>query len=233
MLLEVSRINTFYGKSHIIRDVSLTVNPNEVVCLLGRNGAGKSTTLKSIIGLTPPKSGDIKFKGESLVGKEPYKIARMGVGYVPEDRRVFPDLTVRDNLEVMPQGRVSRGEGWSVDKIFDLFPVLKSLESSKGMELSGGEQQMLTIARTLMGNPEILLLDEPSEGLAPFIVKELDQLIRKIKETTTILLVEQNSRFAINLSNRGCLLEKGEIRFQGDIEEIRGNQEIREKYLAV
>ena len=233
MLLEIDEIHTYYGKSYILQGVSFYVQKDEVVCLLGRNGAGKTTTLKSIIGLVAPKKGSIKFKGQETVGKEPFIIARLGIGYVPEDRRVYPDLTVRDNLEVMPQRPMAQDKGWTVDKIFGLFPILKNLQGSKGMELSGGEQQMLTIARTLMGNPELLLLDEPSEGLAPLIVKELEKLVRTIKDHTTILLVEQNSRFAIELSDRGYILEKGKISYAGDIKELKQNKEIKEKYLAV
>jgi len=233
MLLELKEIHTFYGKSYILQGISLNVNQDEVVCLLGRNGAGKTTTIKSIIGIVHPKLGSIKFKGEEIVRKEPYEIARLGIGYVPEDRRVFPDLTVKENLEVMPQRNVSKQEGWSVEKIFHLFPGLDKLQKSKGMELSGGEQQMLTIARTLMGNPEILLLDEPSEGLAPLIVKELEKLIRRIKDHTTILLVEQNSRFATKLSDRGYIIEKGKVHFEGNIEDLKKNSEIKERYLAV
>jgi len=230
-LLEVKDIHSYYGKSHILQGVSLNVVQDEVLCLLGRNGAGKTTTLKSIIGLVLPKQGSIRFKEKEIVGKEPFEIARLGIGYVPEDRRVYPDLTIKENLDVIPQRQVPQKERWSVEKIFALFP--KKLQGSKGMELSGGEQQMLTIARTLMGNPEILLLDEPSEGLAPMIVKELEHLIRRIKAHTTILLVEQNSRFAIELSDRGYIIEKGKIYFEGTIEDLKKNSEIKERYLAV
>jgi len=233
MMLEINNIHTYYGKSYILQGISLIVSQDEVVCLLGRNGAGKTTTIKSIIGLVPPKRGSIRFKGNEIVGKEPFEIARLGIGYVPEDRRIFPDLTVKENLEVMPQRSVPQDEEWTVERIFELFPILKRLQGSKGMELSGGEQQMLTIARTLMVNPEILLLDEPSEGLAPLIVKELEHLVRQIKYHITILLVEQNSRFAIDLSNRGYIIEKGKILFQGDIKELKENKEIKERYLAV
>jgi branched-chain amino acid transport system ATP-binding protein len=233
MLLEVKDIHSYYGKSHILQGISLIVVQDEVLCLLGRNGAGKTTTLKSIIGLVLPRQGNIRFKGKEIVGKEPFEIARLGIGYVPEDRRVYPDLTVKENLDVIPQRQVPQKERWSVEKIFTLFPILKKLQGSKGMELSGGEQQMLTIARTLMGNPEILLLDEPSEGLAPMIVKELEHLIRRIKAHTTILLVEQNSRFAIELSDRGYIIEKGKIYFEGSIENLKKNREIKERYLAV
>jgi branched-chain amino acid transport system ATP-binding protein len=233
MLLEINNIHTYYGKSYILQGISLIVSQDEVVCLLGRNGAGKTTTLKSIIGLVPPKQGSIRFKGDEIVGKEPFEIARLGIGYVPEDRRIFPDLTVKENLEVMPQRSVPQDEEWTVERIFELFPILKRLQGNKGMELSGGEQQMLTIARTLMVNPEILLLDEPSEGLAPLIVKELEHLVCQIKYHITILLVEQNSRFAMDLSNRGYILEKGKILYQGDIKELKENKEIKERYLAV
>ena len=232
-LLEVKDIHSYYGKSHILQGVSLNVVQDEVLCLLGRNGAGKTTTLKSIIGLVLPKQGSIRFKEKEIVGKEPFEIARLGIGYVPEDRRVYPDLTIKENLDVITQRQVPQKERWSVEKIFALFPVLKKLQGSKGMELSVGEQQMLTIARTLMGNPEILLLDEPSEGLAPIIVKELEHLIRRIKAHTTILLVEQNSRFAIELSDRGYIIEKGKIYFEGSIEDLKKNSEIKERYLAV
>ena len=232
-LLEVKDIHSYYGKSHILQGISMIVVQDEVLCLLGRNGAGKTTTLKSIIGLVSPRQGSIRFKGKEIVGKEPFEVARLGIGYVPEDRRVYPDLTVKENLDVIPQRQVPQKERWSVEKIFTMFPILKKLQGSKGMELSGGEQQMLTIARTLMGNPEILLLDEPSEGLAPMIVKELEHLIRRIKAHTTILLVEQNSRFAIELSDRGYIIEKGKIYFEGSIEDLKKNREIKERYLAV
>ncbi len=232
-LLDVKDIHSYYGKSHILQGISMVVVQDEVLCLLGRNGAGKTTTLKSIIGLLLPRKGSILFKGKEIVGKQPFEIARLGIGYVPEDRRVYPDLTVKENLEVIPQRQVPQKERWDVEKIFSLFPILKRLQKSKGMELSGGEQQMLTIARTLMGNPEILLLDEPSEGLAPMIVKELELLIRRIKAHTTILLVEQNSRFAIELSDRGYIIEKGKIYFEGNIEDLKKNREVKERYLAV
>jgi branched-chain amino acid transport system ATP-binding protein len=231
MMLGLNEIHTFYGQSHILHGISLNVDSGEVVCLLGRNGAGKSTTVKSIIGITRPRSGDILFKGSSIVGYRPFKIARMGIGYVPEDRRVFPNLSVIDNLDMGRQG--TGGTKWTVERVFEVFPKLKELEKSRGMELSGGEQQMLTIARTLMGSPELMLLDEPSEGLAPMLVKELGRLIEQIKVDMTILLAEQNAKFAIGLSNRGYIIEKGKIWFQGSIDEIRDNEEIKEKYLAV
>jgi branched-chain amino acid transport system ATP-binding protein len=231
MILGLKDIHTFYGQSHILYGISLNIDSGEVVCLLGRNGAGKSTTLKSVIGIAPPRSGSIKFKGNDIAGYRPFKIVRMGIGYVPEDRRVFPNLTVLDNLEMGRQGTVINK--WNIDKVFEVFPVLRGLQNSRGMDLSGGEQQMLTIARTLMGNPELMLLDEPSEGLAPIIVKELMGLIEEIKTDMTILLAEQNAKFAMDLSDRGYIIEKGKIWFHGTIDEIKGNEEIEKKYLAL
>lgn len=230
-MLELNGLHSNYGQSRILHGVSLNIEQGEVVCLLGRNGAGKSTTLKSIIGLVPPRKGSIKFKGREIAGRKPFKIARMGVGYVPEDRRVFPNLNVQDNLEMGIQpGRTGK---WTIDRIYQVFPKLAPLKNRKSMNLSGGEQQMLTIARTLMGDPEVILLDEPSEGLAPVIVQELGRLIEEIKEEVTVLLVEQNASFALKLSDRGYVIEKGRIMFEGPIDDIRNNEEIRRKCLAV
>jgi len=233
LMLEVEGIHTFYGLSHILFGVSLRVEAGEVVCLLGRNGAGKTTTLKSIMGLTPPKQGSIKFKGEEITGKEPYLLARKGIGYVPDERRIFADLTVGENLEIA--ARKARGsEGWSKERVYELFPALKEIESRKGGCLSGGEQKMLAIARALMGNPEFLLLDEPTEGLAPMLVRALEERISKLREAgLTVLLAEQNVRSALNLSDRGYIIDNGQIRYQGSIEELRGNEEVRKKYLLV
>lgn len=229
-MLEVKDIHTYYGMSHILFGVSLTVAPGEVVCLLGRNGAGKTTTLRSIMGLTPPRQGSIKFKGEEIVGKKPYMLARQGMGYVPDDRRIFADLTVGENLEIAER----KGEEWNKARVFQLFPALKDIESRRGGYLSGGEQQMLTIARALMGNPEFLLLDEPTEGLAPLMVKALEEQIRKLREEgLTILLAEQNVRSALRLSDRGYIIDNGVIRYQGSIKELRENEEIRKRFLLV
>ncbi len=233
-MLIVDDIHTFYGVSHILQGVSLAISAGENVCLIGRNGAGKTTTLKSIIGLTPPKSGRVKFNGEDVAGLRPHLIAQRGIGYVPEERRIFPNLTVRDNLEIaknkMTHGRI--GE-WTIERVYDLFPKLKTLENQKGMRLSGGEQQMLTIARTLMGNPELLLLDEISEGLAPIVLEHMVTSIRKLKEEITIILVEQNATFAFSVSDRGYVMDKGTITYQGTVDELKNNQEVKDRYLSV
>jgi branched-chain amino acid transport system ATP-binding protein len=235
MILEVKQINTFYGTSHILFDVSLTVDHGEIVCLLGRNGAGKTTTMRSIMGLTPPKSGSVQFHGEELRGRPPHHIAQKGMGYVPDNRLIFPDLTVRQNLEIaykVPKN--FEGDPWTIDRIFQLFPILAEREHQHGGTLSGGEQQMLTLGRTLMGNPDLLLLDEPVEGLAPLVVKDLGKQISKLKEMgQTILFSEQNVRFATLTSDRAYVIDKGKIRYQGSIEELSANQEIKEKYLMI
>jgi len=249
-MLEVEGIHTFYGLSHILFGVSLRVEPGEIVCLLGRNGAGKTTTMKSIMGLTPPKQGSIQFKGEEITGKEPYLLARKGIGYVPDDRRIFADLTVGENLEIAArssepfdgvypeQGRRAQDKTgfaqWDKERVYELFPALKEIESRKGGCLSGGEQKMLAIARALMGNPELLLLDEPTEGLAPMLVRALEEQIKKLRETgLTVLLAEQNVRSALRLGDRGYIIDNGQIRYQGSIEELRENEEVRKKYLLV
>jgi len=229
-MLEVKDIHTYYGISHILFGVSLTVAKGEIVCLLGRNGAGKTTTLRSIMGLTLPRQGSIKFKGEEIIGKEPYVLVRRGMGYVPGDRRIFADLTVGENLEIAER----KGGEWNKARVYQLFPALKEIESRRGGYLSGGEQQMLTIARALMGNPEFLLLDEPTEGLAPLLVKALEEQIRKLRdEGLTMLLAEQNVRSALRLSDRGFIIDNGAIRYEGSIKELRENEEIRKKYLLV
>jgi branched-chain amino acid transport system ATP-binding protein len=233
-LLEVASINTFYGRSHILFDVSLLVEKGEVVSLLGRNGAGKSTTFRSIIGLTPPQKGEVTFRGERISGLRPYQICRRGVGFVPEDRRVFPDLTVRENLEVAARREKQTSSPWTVEKVYSLFPRLQERERNLGSQLSGGEQQMLTIARTLMTNPDLLLLDEPSEGLAPLIVALLADMILKIRaEGVTVLLAEQNLHFCAKVADRGYVIDKGSVKYEGKMSDLLGNEEIKEKYLAV
>jgi branched-chain amino acid transport system ATP-binding protein len=232
MILEVKGIHTYYGTSHILFDVSIEIKEKESVCLLGRNGAGKTTTLRSIIGLTPPRSGSIKFNGQEISGKPPYRIASMGIGFVPDDRRIFGDLTVRQNIMIARKER--EGGVWDLDRIYALFPKLKDLDSHMGSHLSGGEQQMLTIARTLMINPTLLLLDEPGEGLAPLVIETMKEQLGKIKKLgLTMLICEHNVGLATGLSDRAYVMDKGTIRYQGTIEELRQNEEVREKYLMI
>ena len=232
-MLEVEGIHTFYGLSHILFGVSLKVESREVVCLLGRNGAGKTTTMKSVIGITPPKQGIIRYKGEEITGIEPYLLARKGISYVPDDRRIFADLTVGENLEIAEK-KAESGEEWNKERVYGLFPALKEIEHRRGGCLSGGEQKMLAIARALMGNPEFLLLDEPFEGLAPSLVRILEGRIKKLKEAgLTVLLAEQNVRSALKLSDRGYIIDDGQIRYQGSIRELQENEELRKKYLLV
>ncbi len=232
-MLEVEGIHTFYGLSHILFGVSLKVDPKEIVCLLGRNGAGKTTTMKSIMGITPPRQGSIRFKGEEIIGMEPYLLTRKGIGYIPDDRRIFADLTVGENLEIAER-KPKEGRGWSREKVYELFPQLKNIESRKGGCLSGGEQKMLAIARALMGNPEFLLLDEPFEGLAPLLVRAIEGQIKRLREVgLTVLIAEQNVRSSLRLSDRGYIIDNGEIRYHGTIEELRENEEVRKKYLLV
>jgi branched-chain amino acid transport system ATP-binding protein len=232
-MLQVENIQTFYGKSHVLFGVSLEVNDGQVIGLIGRNGAGKSTTLKSIIGIVPPRSGSIRFRGKEIARQPSFRIARSGIGYVPEDRRIFSDLTVFENLEIMTSVSRRTADGWSVERVFGLFPQLERLGASRGMELSGGEQQMLTIARTLMANPEALLLDEPAEGLAPIIVREIGDLIRELRKKITILLAEQKLPFVLDLIDLCYVIDQGEIVFKGSAEELRSNTVVKKKYLGV
>jgi branched-chain amino acid transport system ATP-binding protein len=235
-ILEVENIETFYGKSHILNSISLSIEKGQIVALLGRNGAGKTTTLRSIMGLTPPKKGIIKFKEKTITGKKPFEIARLGIGFVPEDRGIFPNITVLDNLEIGVKDSADNTRTWTIDKVFYYFPVLEKLKENKGKNLSGGEQQMLTIARTLMGNPELVLLDEPSEGLAPQIVNVvLFRLIKELraKEGATIFLAEQNMNFTLGLIDWGYILDKGAIHYNGSSQDIQSDERIQREYLAV
>ena len=234
MILEVNNIYTAYGLSQILFGVSLKVQEGEVISLLGRNGVGKTTTLRSIMGLTPPISGSIRWRGEEIAGKPTYQISRLGIGFVPEDRRIFSDLTVWENLDVAIRPSGKKENAWTLERVFDLFPALRPLQKRKGGYLSGGEQQMLTIARTLMSNPDLLLLDEPSEGLAPIVVHQLGEQIAKLRqEGMTILLCEQNTRFSLDLSDRLYILEKGAVKYEGRVQDFMKDEKIGRAYLAV
>ncbi len=234
-MLEVSNINTFYDSSHILFGVSLSIKKGKIVALLGRNGAGKTTTMRSIMGLSTAKSGSIKFRGEEISNKPPYYIAQKGIGYVPDNRLIFPDLTVRENIEIgrkIPKN--FKGDPWTVNRIYDLFPLLRKLEDRLGGYLSGGEQQALSIGRTMMGNPDFLLLDEPVEGLAPIVVKYFGEQIMKLRDMgQTILFSEQNIKFAMAIAGSAFVIDKGKIKYYGSIEELRKNDDIKKRYLMV
>ncbi len=233
MMLEVRDLVTAYGLGVVIHGVSIEVEAGEVVCLLGRNGAGKTTTLRSIMGLAPPRSGRIEFKGEQITGRQPFEVARLGIGYVPDDRRIFPDLTVEENLEIVQ--RVTRRDGrWTMERVYQLFPLLTALRANRGSGLSGGEQKMLAIGRALMGNPALLILDEPSEGLSPLMVGTLIEAIVQIqKEGVTLLVADQNVKFARRVGGRGYIMEKGHIRYSASLDELWANEQIVGRYLAV
>jgi branched-chain amino acid transport system ATP-binding protein len=231
-VLHVQDIHTAYGLSRVLFGVSLQLAAGECVALLGRNGVGKTTTIRSIMGLTPPQTGRIVWRGLDITGWPPFRVARAGIGFVPEDRRIFAELTVWENLEVA--GRSRPPAPWPLERVFDLFPRLRELASRQGGYLSGGEQQMLTIARTLMGNPELLLLDEPSEGLAPLVIDHLGEQITRLKrEGLTILLAEQNVEFSLGLADRVYVLEKGQIRFSGPAARLREDEALRHELLAL
>lgn len=238
MLLEVNDLNTFYGASHVLQGISLNVAEGELVALLGRNGMGKSTTLKTIMGLVKPRSGSVIFEGKDVTGYPPYKAAQAGIGYVPEDRRIFPELSVLDNLLLGIKGGKMGDPNdpnvWTIDRIFKHFPKLQERTHQQGRLLSGGEQQMLAIGRSLMGNPRLLLVDEPTEGLAPLMVQEVRNVLAEInKAGVSILLVEHNLKVALSLADRVYLMGKAHIGFRGSVEELKDNREIREKYLEV
>lgn len=233
-MLEVDRIDAFYGRAHILRGLSFAVGEGEVVALLGRNGAGKSATMKAVMGLVPPAAGLVRFRSRAITGDRPHRIARLGIGYVPEDRRIFTGITVAENLEVgryVPAG----GEAvWTAERLFELFPNLAERRAHLGNQLSGGEQQMLTIARTLMGNPSLVLLDEPSEGLAPVIVEQMARTIIALKaQGLTVLISEQNLHFARLVADRALIIEKGEMRYDGTMLELAASNDVRDACLAV
>ncbi|PKN69952.1 MAG: ABC transporter ATP-binding protein [Deltaproteobacteria bacterium HGW-Deltaproteobacteria-12] len=238
MLLEVKDLNTFYGASHVLQGVSLNIGEGELVALLGRNGMGKSTTLKTIMGLVKQKSGQVIFEGRDISGFPPFKAAQAGIGYVPEERRIFPELTVLDNLLLgIKGGKIKNPDDphvWTVERIFKHFPKLQERTSQQGRFLSGGEQQMLSIGRSLMGNPRLLLVDEPSEGLAPIMVQEVRNVLEEInKAGVAILLVEHNLKVALSLAQRVYLMGKAHIGYTGTVDEVRINDEVRAQYLEV
>ncbi|NNM72196.1 ABC transporter ATP-binding protein [Enterovirga aerilata] len=234
MKLQVSNLNAWYGPAHILFDLDLSVGEGEVVALLGRNGAGKSTTFKSLVGLLERRSGSIVYEGRELASRPTHEIARAGLGYVPEDRRIFTELTVEENLEVGRQPARPGAPVWTPEKLYALFPNLAAMRNRPGGRMSGGEQQMLTIARTLMGNPGLVLLDEPSEGLAPKIVEDMATAILAMKrEGLSLLISEQNLHFARLISDRAVIIERGRVRFSGTIAELQANPEVKEAYLAV
>jgi branched-chain amino acid transport system ATP-binding protein len=236
-MLEVRNIHSYYGKSQVLQGVSFDLKEGELVCLLGRNGVGKSTTLKSIMGLVRPTRGSIQFDGRELVGKQPYQIARAGLGYVPEDRRIFKDLTVHQNLLMGIRRRKTggpSGDQWTIDRVYHIFPRLKERRGNRGVHLSGGEQQLLTVARTLMGNPKLILVDEPTEGLAPLVAKAVLDMLATVRKTgVTVLMVEQNVNAAMKLADRFYIMGKGQIVFDGDTAALIAAEEVRRKYLEV
>ena len=233
-MIEVQGIHSYYGKAHILSDLSFSISEGEVVSMLGRNGAGKTTTMKSIMQLVRPSKGSVRFKGTEIVGKPPHRVAKMGLGYVPEERRIFTDLTILENLEVGRQPARDGIDPWTVEALFELFPNLAERRNNRGKALSGGEQQMLTIARTLMGNPTCLLLDEPSEGIAPVIVEQMVETIRKIKrQGVTVVLSEQNLHFARLVADRAIIIESGRKRFDAPFAELDSRPEVKDQYLSV
>ncbi len=235
-MLEIKGIHSYYGKSHILHGVSLNLQEGEMVCLLGRNGVGKSTTLKSIMGVVRPQQGSIRFRDQELVGLAPYEIARCGVGYVPEDRRIFRSLTVHENLlmGIKAGKKANGGENWTIEKVYELFPRLQERCNNKGSHLSGGEQQMLTVVRTLMGNPKVILVDEPTEGLAPLIVKDVLEMLATVRKSgVTILMVEQNFKAAVKVADRFYIMSKGQIVFSGNQAELLAAEDVRKNYLEV
>ena len=231
-MLLLQDVHTYYGESHILKGISSEIRRGELVTLLGRNGMGKTTTLRSIMGIVPPKQGTITFDGINICGQKPHSIASLGVGYVPEERMIFPSLTVLENLSLPSKG--SKGGLWDLGKIYQYFPVLGERADQKGSQLSGGEQQMLAIARILTMNLKLMLLDEPTEGLAPMLVREIGTILKEIRKTgITILLVEQNTRFATGVSDKHCILYNGQIVYEGSNEEFKANKDVQKRYLGV
>jgi branched-chain amino acid transport system ATP-binding protein len=233
-ILTAKGLNVFYGPSQVLFNLDLSVEQGQTLALLGRNGAGKSTTFKSLIGLAPPKTGSITFGTNTVHGLSPDVIARRGIGYVPEDRQVFPDHSVLDNLQIGTKAGANGERPWSLDRVYGVFPRLSDLRDRRAGSLSGGEQQMLTIARTLMGNPDLLLLDEPSEGLAPIIVEQIGELIRDLAAAgVTMIVAEQNMHFCLGIASHAAVIDKGSVVWTGTIADLRANDEVTKRYLAV
>jgi len=233
-MLEMRGVDVFYGASQILFGVDLAVERGQTMALLGRNGAGKSTTFKAIVGIAPPRRGTVALAGATVSGRKPYRIARAGIGYVPEDRQVFPEHSVNDNLLIGRKAGARGEDYWTLRRIYEVFPILAGMQGRMAGKLSGGEQQLLTIARTLMGNPDILLLDEPSEGLAPLIVQAIGALIRQLREMgVTILLAEQNMHFCLGIATHVTVVDKGQIVYRATVEELRANDAIKQRYLAI
>jgi branched-chain amino acid transport system ATP-binding protein len=233
-LLSIDGLNSHYGRAHILHDVALSVAPGAVMVLLGRNGAGKSTVMKSIIGLVQPSAGRVQFRGQNIAGQAPYRIARLGLGYVPEERRIFRDLTVMENLDIGRQPARAGRDAWTEERLFALFPNLGAMRNRPGGRMSGGEQQMLTIARTLMGNPDLVLLDEPSEGLSPLIVEQMAAAIMALKrQAVTVLLAEQNLHFALRVADSAAVIEAGRIVWSGTVAAFQADSTVGARYLAV
>lgn len=232
--LEVEGIHTSYGLSQVLFGVTMNLEAGQIVAMIGRNGVGKTTTMRSIIGLTPPSKGRVSFEGKDITGWPAHKVARLGIGFVPEERRIFPELTVWENLDIARRPATAGTEEWNEDRVFGLFPDLRDIQQRAGGVLSGGQQQMLTIARCLMGNPRLILLDEPSEGLAPKVVEDLREQVKKLKETgISILMAEQNLGFVLYLSDYCHIMEKGEIKYSGTPADLKANQEILDQYLTL
>ncbi|WP_426609969.1 ABC transporter ATP-binding protein [Bradyrhizobium sp. McL0616] len=233
-IIDVADLDVYYGTSQILFGVALSVRQGETMALLGRNGAGKSTTMKAIMGLAPPRRGRISLRGAVISGRRPHHIARAGLGFVPEDRQIFPEHTVEDNLVIGRKKGPDGQDEWPIKRIYDVFPLLEPLRHRIAGRLSGGEQQMLAIARTLMGNPALLLLDEPSEGLAPIIVQRIGELLRQLRQLgSTVLIAEQNMHFCLGLASHATVIDKGQIVYAAGIDELKANDAIRRRYLAL
>lgn len=231
-MLKLNDIHTYYGESCALWGISLEVREGSVVAILGRNGMGKTTTMRSITGVTPPRQGTVQFKGREIGGLEPYKISRMGISLVPQGRAIFPSLSVKENLTMAARTRV-KGEAWTLERIYSLFPILEARSKLYGNLLSGGEQQMLCIGRALMTNPELLLMDEPSEGLAPLIVQEVTKVIERLRDSLSVLLAEQNFNMALTLADYVYIISKGIVEYESVPQDLRDNEEVKSKHLGV